>query len=171
MPEGRIISGATGLAGLIGQRTLVASVVTIVDLLKRISDNNYELDRAAQEALRDLIATTGDRVGNLDKVLSDSLNSAFKEIDNRNHIALLELLGHIDSLNSVSGDQKGKAIQEAIRANLNNRTAEIEANAGIKRILAVGGATSMVVLAASLGYRYAREKTFMESILALFGRG
>jgi len=55
-------------------------------------------------------------------------------------------------------------MKTAIKENLATRRAEINANTDINKIFAGDGAVSLVILAASFGYKYARKPTFMESV-------
>lgn len=158
-----LVNGLKGLEKLTNIQPITPSSLVIARILKTIGEKNAKLDRIATQELQNLFIKTGEMTGNLNKVISDSLEDAFKNSHERCHMAILESLGSIDQLN-IESNEKSKIMKIAIKENLSARRAEINANSEIKKIVASGGAVSLVILAASVGYKYARKPTFMESV-------
>jgi hypothetical protein len=55
-------------------------------------------------------------------------------------------------------------METAVDQNMATRREEINSAAEIKKILAAGGAASLVVFAWAIGYKYAGKPTFVESL-------
>ncbi len=159
-----IVEGIEGLKTLAGIPSLIPSTVTISRILRAIGEKNAELDAESGRALRDLFVKTGEMTGDLRKVMNESLDDAFRNSSERCHVRIVEGLAAIDKLSSVDGDQKARVMETAIRENVAARRDEIRVFAEVGTVLAAGGAASLVVLAAAIGYKYARKPTFMESV-------
>lgn len=156
------VNGIKGLEKL-AKTPIIPSTIILTRILKAIGENNAKLDTEATQELQNLFVKTGEMTGNLNKVISDSLNEASKNSHERCQLAILETLGNIDRLN-MDGSEKSDVMKTAIQENHATRRAENKANADIGKIMAGGSAASIVILAASYGYKYARKPTFMESV-------
>lgn len=164
-----IIQGAQGLAKVLGTSSLVPSPQAIVKVMRLISQRNAKLDQQAMLAFRDLIVDTGKIAGGLNRVITQSLDEAMEKIDERQHLALIDLLRQIDALNNSTNDSKSEAMKTAIKESFELRKKEIEAIGEVSKIAALSGGTALVVLAAFAGYKYSRPKTFWEQVFSLFG--
>ena len=167
MVDPTVITGAAGLARMIGSIDLVPSVVTVTKLLREIGDRNAQLDEAATGALRDLMVKTGEMSGDLGGVVAQSLEKGLNGAHERGHIAILEVFANVDRLNSVSDDAKAELMKQALEEAYATQRKEIEGHTELQKIVAVAGGGTLLVLAAAYGYKYARPKTFWEQVFAL----
>jgi ABC-type glutathione transport system ATPase component len=158
------VQGSANLAALIGMKELIPSAATVTRLLRVIAERNIRLDEAALFALRDLIVSTGEITGNLDRVLTQSLQEVLAGLHERYHLSLLEVLHQIDRLNGLESSDRAQVMKQAIDRLINARETEVKAHGEIKKILAIAGGASLVVLVAAFGYKYARPKTFWEQV-------
>jgi hypothetical protein len=158
------IEGARGLMGAAGLPSLAPSIVTIVRILKATGENNAKIDQEAAQSLRDLFLKTGEMAGDLNKVIDQSLEQTFQSAGDRSHTAILGALSAIDQLENLEKSDKARIMETAIKQNIAARLEEINAAADIKKILAAGGAASLVLLAGAIVYKYSRKPTFTESL-------
>ena len=170
MTQTTIIQGVEGLAKLAGAagNRIVPSMSNVRNIFTSIADNHAMLDLEAKQALLALISSAGTTViGGVDKVLTESLDTALATADSRGRMALNEILRDISEL-GLTSDQKAAVMKKGYEERAKIQVAEIEAQGRVKEKLAVGAAAIGVIAVAGAVAKYLQRPTTMELLVGLF---